>query len=246
MDPFRFTTIAHAERDLLGPLSTAGVDAMLDRVAPSATRVLDVGCGKGEMLVRAIERLGGHGVGVEPNPAFAAQALERAATRLPAGAMAVHEAPLADVALPERGFDLAMCAGATHAFGTPDEAMAGLARLAAPGALVLVGDGYWRQRPHPEYAARLGGEDSMRDHAGNAARGREHGLACEWARESTLEEWDAYEEAYASAVRQWCDANPGDPDAPAFRERIEAWHGAYRRWGRDTLGFGLYLFRVPA
>jgi hypothetical protein len=26
-------------------------------------------------------------------------------------------------------------------------------------------------------------------------------------------------------------------------ERIRGWRETYRRWGRDTLGFGLYLFR---
>jgi hypothetical protein len=28
-------------------------------------------------------------------------------------------------------------------------------------------------------------------------------------------------------------------------ERIRRWRDAYLRWGRDTLGFGVYLFHRP-
>ena len=32
-------------------------------------------------------------------------------------------------------------------------------------------------------------------------------------------------------------ARPGDPEADAFRERIDAWSEGYSRWGRETMGF---------
>jgi hypothetical protein len=38
-------------------------------------------------------------------------------------------------------------------------------------------------------------------------------------------------------MHRWLDAHPDDPDAPAFRARIEAWSAAYARWGRETMGF---------
>jgi hypothetical protein len=34
-----------------------------------------------------------------------------------------------------------------------------------------------------------------------------------------------------------------DPDVPELLKRIRAWRDTYVRWGRDTLGFGLYLFQ---
>ena len=36
-----------------------------------------------------------------------------------------------------------------------------------------------------------------------------------------------------------------NPIAPALLERIRRWRAAYLRWGRDTLGFGTYLFHRP-
>jgi len=59
--------------------------------------------------------------------------------------------------------------------------------------------------------------------------------------ESTLADWDDYEGAYAARVRAWLDARPLDPDAGAFRDRIERWSAAYAMWGRDTMGFALLL-----
>ncbi|MCC6194158.1 MAG: class I SAM-dependent methyltransferase, partial [Burkholderiales bacterium] len=36
-----------------------------------------------------------------------------------------------------------------------------------------------------------------------------------------------------------------DPDVPAMLERIRKWRDGYLRWGRDTLGFAVYLFYRP-
>lgn len=48
--------------------------------------------------------------------------------------------------------------------------------------------------------------------------------------------------APANAVERYVAAPPNDPDAPAMKARIDAWRALYLRWGRDTLGFGTYLF----
>ena len=44
-------------------------------------------------------------------------------------------------------------------------------------------------------------------------------------------------------VERYARNNPDDPDCPAMVTRIRRWRDAYLRWGRDTLGFGLYLFQ---
>lgn len=244
-DPFRFTTIAHASHTWLGPLSEASVDQLLARIphAPEH-RVLDVGCGKGELLVRALEKLGGTGTGVEPNPAFAADARARAARRLAPGAMRIVEAKLADAALPDHSFDVGICTGSIHAFGDWPAALDGMARLSNPGGWALLAPGYWKRAPDPAYLSALGGsEDQLQSLLATSATARSHGwlvLACH---ESTLAEWDTYENAYAANVRIWCRANPTDPEAAGFSARIDKWAAAYRTWGRDTLGYALMLLQ---
>jgi SAM-dependent methyltransferase len=245
-DPFRFTTIAHASHTWLGPVSDTTVDRLLERIPRSPEhRALDVGCGKGELLVRALEKLGGTGTGVEPNPAFAAEARERAARRLPPNTARIVEAKLADAALPDHSFSLGICTGSIHAFGDWPAALDGMAKLVSPDGWALLAPGYWKRPPDRAYLSALGGsEDQQHSLLATTAIARKHGWQAVVCLESTLAEWDAYEHAYAANVRAWCRANPADPEAAGFSARIEKWAAAYRAWGRDTMGYALMLLRL--
>lgn len=248
-DRFRFSTLAHVGRALLGPLSEASVDSLLAIVRPAPpagarAAVLDVGCGKGEILVRAMERLDAIGTGVDPNPAFLADARARAAAAGRGGELALVEATLADAHPSFTEFDLAICTGAAHAFGDLDAALAGLAALVCGHGWALVGHGYWRRDPDPAYLAAFGGRaDELEPLDAVLAAPARRGWTLAAHHASTFEEWDAYEHAYAEAMRAWLAAHPDDAEAPAFRERIESWAAAYERWGRDTMGFVTMVLR---
>jgi SAM-dependent methyltransferase len=287
MDALKFTTIAHRELAVCNPLAEEVLDDALavlaQRLPAGGARVLDVGCGKAELLLRLAERYGVDGVGVDINPAFIAEARSQAAERLPhgphdagtngarrhpphrvrpheplpgvdfdglPGRVTLHAETFADF-LARRGpdgetFDAVLCIGASHAVGTPRETPARLAQLLAPGGALLLGEGYWRSEPAPEYLGLLGAaRDQFTDHAGNRELGAEAGLTCVHAVETSPEDFERYELRYARAIDDFVRSHPGDPDAPAMARRIDTWQAGYRRWGRQTLGFGLYLFVAP-
>jgi hypothetical protein len=103
---------------------------------------------------------------------------------------------------------------------------------------LLAGVGYWRQPPAPEYLAAFGGSaDELAPLAGTVAAAEAAGWRVVVRHESTLAEWDDYEHGYAAAMRRWLETHADDPDAPAFRARVENWARAYERWGRTTMGF---------
>lgn len=248
-DPFRFTTIGHADRTLLGPLSAGSVDRLLAGItlrhrAMMRPRVLDVGCGKGEVLLRAMQRFRALGTGVEPNPAFAAAVIERARELELSADLVLHELPVGEAPLFGAVFDLGICTGAGHAWGDTPEALAALARLVPRGGWGLFGVGYWKQKPAREYLDAFGGEESeLRPLDVTVALPAASGWTVTERHESTALEWDDYELAYAMNVQRWLEANASDPDAPAFRSRIESWNGAYVRWGRETMGFVTLVMR---
>lgn len=244
MDQTRFSTIAHADHRFLCPLSMNKAEELIDALDLAENdRILDVGCGKGELLVRIVERYAVTAVGLEPNPAFAAIARAAARARVPEAWVEIREEKAETY--PARGFRLAMAIGATHAYGGYRPSLRALAHATQPGGQVLIGEGYWHRPPAAEYLAVLGATvDEFTDHAGNVAAGCQEGLTPLYSRTSSDDEWDHYEGLYARAMERHLDCHPDDPDHGEMRDKIRSWRDAYLRWGRETLGFGFYLFRV--
>lgn len=247
MDHARFSTIAHRDHDYCNPLDPAVLEqvmALLD-LGPGR-RVLDVGCGKGALLVRLAERFGARGTGLDLNAAFLAEGRAGAERHGVASLVELLEMEASRLAAEPASFDAGICIGSSHALGGYRETLRALARLVRPGGAVLVGEGYWRREPDPEYLERLGATaDEMTTHEGTIAAGMAAGLASRGSWVSSDRDWDHYEDLYARTVETYVATHPDDPDAPAMGERIRRWRETYLHWGRDTLGFGLYLFGRP-
>jgi len=242
MDRTRYSTIAHRDHRFCSPFSRERIDAWIEALAaPPDPRVIDVGCGKGQMLISVLERWGGSGIGIDANPVYVEQGRARGAHL---GAALELRAESYDAAsVPDGSFDVALCVGSTHAIGTYVDALRELARVVRPGGLIAAGSGYWRRSPDPEYLRVLGAEpDELLDHAGNVRAGEMLGLRPRFAITSMEQEWDAYEGLYASSIETFAAEHPEDPDCVEMLDRIAKWRDAYRRWGRTTLGFGLYVF----
>lgn len=247
MDPNKFTTIAHSSMRILGPVASERLDRLIDVLElRSGARVLDLGTGKGETLIRIAERYGANGVGVDANAVFVDAARAEASGRAMPGALAlVHQDAREYEAEPE-SFDLVICAGA-RPWGGMRDTLERLITLTRPGGQILVGEGYWLKRPDPEYLALLDcPEDDQLGHAGHIDVASELGLVPLYTSASSREEFDHYEGRYWAAVERWLAKHPEDPDAPAIRERITKWRSGYLRWGRSTLGYAYYLYLKPA
>lgn len=260
MDRDRSSFLAHSSLDICNPISSTKVDAAIAQLALSPhASILDIGAGKGEILCRACEQLQAVGVAVERSPRFCTAIRERAALRNLAHRIQVHETDAADyvrarLAAPppatptarDSRFHASLCIGSTHALGGLDSAITTLTQLTRPGGILLIGEGYWKRTPDPEYLAALGGtEAESRPHHANIDLLIARGLEPLWATTASDDEWDAYEWAYFRNIDDFCRANPNDPDATALLARARAWRHTAQRWGRDTLGFGLYLARTP-
>lgn len=241
----RFSTLAHARHTFCNPLSSATVDAAIARLdLPQGARVLDAGCGKGEMLIRACARWNARGVGVDPNAAFLAEARERAAGRVPAGAVTFVASRMEDATFAPGSFDAALCVGASHAFGGLRPALAALRALLKPRGVFLIGEGCWRREPDDEYLASFGAtRDELQSHEANAATMRAAGFEPIESWPASAAEWEAYESLYHENIERFAAEHPNDPDRDAMLERSRSWWASYRRWGRDTMGFALDLSR---
>ncbi len=205
------------------PLAPARLRELLRQLAlPEGAHLYDLGCGTGEVAALAVEE-GLRVSGVD----ISEEAVRAARERVPAGRFVVGDARTSPW---PAEVDVVCCLGSSHAFGAGEQALTGLctalgAQL-APGVPALVGEGFQRQ-PLPEpYAALLGSPHGLeRTHFENVAEVERHGFVCEHAITASEAEWDAFEWGFFR------------------RRRKREWRDAYLRWGRATMGFGVYVLR---
>jgi SAM-dependent methyltransferase len=231
------------------PVSPERWQSFRDALELSSTDVvLDVGCGRGEMLADVVERWGCRGIGIDPKEAEVRLARERLGEL--EARVVLHVATIDEVDLSGRVADAALCVGATHAFGPPGEtlprALDALLRLVRPGGRIVIGEGTWQRDPPEEYLAATGmGPGDHVSHAGNVQVIEDLGCEVLLAEECSRDEWDAFERMFWDDAESAASERPGDPSAIADRGHWRRWRRAYEQWGRDTLGFGLYLLRAP-
>lgn len=244
MDRRRISALAHAGHPVAAPLGDASVARLLERALPTgAERVLDLGCGEGEWLVRAATgRPGvrGHGVDLDAETIAASRA------RLVAdglGDRITLEAGDAKAFTAAEPYDVVLCVGASHAFGGLLPTLDAVAGHLAPGGVALVGDGFWEREPDRATLAVGFAADDFAPLAVTVDRVTEAGWTPVFGHVSTLEEWDDYEWSWTGSLSRWALDHPDDPDAAdaftAAAEHRAGWLHGYR----GTLGFTTLLLR---
>jgi SAM-dependent methyltransferase len=248
MNQQKFSSIAHRDHDYCNPVTAAKIERVLDLLPLDETsRVLDLGCGRGELALRIIERFGSTVIAVDRSELMLEAARERAQWTGALRKLHLDDTDISDYRADPETFHLCVMLGAG---GIPG-GMAGICRQLRTwtrgGGYVLVGEGYWQCRPPADYLDFLGSKESeMLDHRGNVQAGVDAGLIPMHAVTSSPDDWDEYEWKYCRSIERYARERPEDPDVPAMLERIRQWRDAYLRWGRDTLGFAVYLFYRPA
>jgi SAM-dependent methyltransferase len=247
VDKWKYFAITHRDHVIMNPISTEALDEVLKVASiPANARVLDIGCGKGELLIR-LARLGAKtGIGVELSPYTVREARERVRSVAPKADITILEEDGASFTTQTESFDLAACVGASWIFGGYRGTLRALASWARSGGLILVAEPFWRVPPDPEYLAsqELRAEE-FGSHASNVIVGEAEGLIPLFARAAEATEWDRYEGLQWHAGEEWARENPSDPDRVELLRKVRENRNAFLRWGRDAVGDGLYLFRKP-
>ena len=110
----------------------------------------------------------------------------------------------------------------------------------------MVGEPHWITEPSEEYLTAEGlMKETFGDHYGNIVIGEEEGLNLLYSVVSTPNDFDRYEGLQWHASAEYARSNPTDPDVAELVERVAGSRESYLRWGRNTLGWAIYLFRKP-
>ena len=247
MSPHEFSAIAHRDHAYCNPIAAAKIERMLELVSlVGDASVLDLGCGRGELSLKLVERFQARVTAVDISSPMLDAVRQRAQACGALERLRLLEIDIADFKPDPECFDLTAMLGGGGIGGGIAGICTALAGWTRRGGYVLIGEGYWVQPPAPEYLAHLEAtDDEFRDHRGNVQAGVDAGLIPLHAFVASPDEWDEYEWKYSRSIERYALEQPGDPDVPAMLERIRRWRDGYLRWGRDTLGFGVYLFHRP-
>jgi SAM-dependent methyltransferase len=247
MNHQKFSSIAHRDHDYCNPISTTKIEKVLDLLPLDVgSRVLDLGCGRAELALRIIERFGSTVIAVDHSELMLDAARERAEWTGALSKLHLDDSDIRNYQADPETFHLTVMLGA----GGIDGGMAGICNQlkvwTKAGGYILIGEGYWQRKPHADYLGLLGGTDAQYlDHRGNVQAGLDAGLIPMHAATASLDEWDDYEWKYSRSIERYAGEQPDDPDVAEMLKRIRRWRDAYLKWGRDTLGFAVYLFYRP-
>lgn len=248
MDRWKYFTIGHKNHLFCNPLSEAKVDEMIELLDLSDdAHVLDIACGKGEILRRIVQRWGCRGVGVDLAPEWVAEARSKIVAAGLADSIKILNEDGAKYEGTRELLDATLCIGASWIWGGFRGTLEALSRWTRPRGLVVVGEPFWAREPSKAHlkAAKLE-RSTFGTHLENVEQGTKLGLRFLHALVSSDDDWDRYEGYQWYAAEKYADDNPDDPDVAEILSRMHEFRDIYLRWGRAEFGWAIYMYSKPA
>ncbi len=243
----RYHEISESSHRIMNPLSAAKLLLLggICEIGPS-TRVLDLACGKGEMLCLFAERFGATGVGIDIYPPCLAAARTRARDLGVERAVTFVEGDAgAPTGLAER-FGVVSCIGATWIGGGLSGTLELMNRCVEPGGWLLVGEVYWAETPPAQVRTAREQEQEFADLVGTLDRFGAAGTDLVEMVLASSDDWDRYAASQWLNVSDWRAAHPDDPDASEIRDTRDASRRDYLADERRYLGWGVFVLRAQS
>ncbi|MFD0078809.1 SAM-dependent methyltransferase [Streptomyces sp. NPDC127166] len=233
--------IAHADHPIKSPLGDDSVSRLLERGLPRGDeRVLDLGCGTAEWLLRALAtRPALHAEGVDVSEVALTRARQAASELGVDERLVLHQQAAADFVSPQP-FDLVISIGATHAYGGLLPTLAAAREHLAPGGRVLIGESFWDRDPSPAALEIFGDLDDL---ATTVDRVVADGWTPVHCHVSTRAELDTYEWACWGSLAAWALDHPAHPAAAQALETANAARSEWLHGYRDSFGFVCMVLR---
>ncbi|TXS54198.1 SAM-dependent methyltransferase [Streptomyces sp. t39] len=244
MDLPRSFTIRESSHRICNPFTSEKLALLGRAVSPSpGTRMLDLACGKGEMLCTWARDHGVVGTGVDISTVFLDAARGRAAELGVADRVGfVHADASGHVA--EGPVGIAACVGATWIGSGVAGTVELLRRSLAPGGIMLIGEPYWRREPEDQATVEgchLARKDDLLPLPELLAQFGDLGCDVVEMVLADQDSWDRYVAAQWLNIRRWLDANPDDELADDLRAELTAAPVQHVTYQREYLGWGVFV-----
>ncbi|HJP77483.1 MAG TPA: class I SAM-dependent methyltransferase [Pseudonocardiaceae bacterium] len=229
MDRDQISRLAHADHPIAAPLDDEAVGRLLDRAVPRPdARVLDLGCGGGEWLLRALAR----------HPELRTDGVDLSERSLDRARQAALDAGIAD-RLTLHQTDAAAFT-ATQPFDLVLSVGAAARKQLALGGRVLIGDGFWTREPSTDAIEMLG---ELADLPTTVDRVTADGWTPVYGHVSTRAELDDYEWSWTGSLAAWALDHPDDQDSAQALATATRHRDGWLRTYRESFGFLCLVLR---
>lgn len=248
MSDLWFHEIAEREHRIQNPVSLTKIMRLAQICdVDEFTRVLDLACGKGEMLCQWALHHGIKGTGVDISETFIREAKERSDELNVWSQLNFDVSDAKDYVQPFHAYDIVSCIGATWIGG----GLVGTLKMMTDAlkdptdGYLLVGDVFWKKEPTPMVCSELGiQKDYIPNLAGILDRFDEAGVELLEMLISNDDEWDDYYTTQWMTVSRFLRQNPDFEKADELREWIDHQRRIYLTYDREYLGWGMFVTRV--
>lgn len=242
MDIHRYHEISESTHRIMNPLAFDRMMLLgeICKLHPGV-RVLDLACGKGEMICQFARTYGIVGKGVDIYSPVLATAKTRAVELGVMGSVEFVEGDAGEP-LDVGRFDVVSCLGATWIGGNLLGTLEIMCGYVEPNGWLLVGDVYWARPPSADLSTRYGQE--FADLAGTLEVFEAAGLDLVEMILTNQDDWDRYAASQWLNISDWLRAHPDDPDAAAVLEERNRSRRLYLSEERGTLGWGVFVGRT--
>ncbi len=229
------------------PLSEGRANTLVNFLAASSpSRVVDIGCGWAELLLRVVACTPScMATGVDVNEVSIAHGRQLAQQRGLTERVNLLCADGRDHMTLDH--DAVICIGASQVWGRPVEdnqpldytaALTAIREILPRAGRLIYGEVIWSRPPTPQALNQLSGRaDELVTTADLADLAVAAGFAPVSIHEASLGEWDAFESGYNARYASWLASHEYDhPDAVEVRERASRQRDKYLRGYRDVMG----------
>ncbi|WP_433363450.1 SAM-dependent methyltransferase [Streptosporangium sp. CA-115845] len=241
----RFHEIAEGGHRILNPFTNDKL-ALLGEIARlrRGSRLLDLCCGKAEMLCQWSLAHGIEGVGVDISDVFLDAARARAGELGVADRVRLEKGDAGAYPVEPGTFDVVSCLGATWI----GNGLEGTVKLMLPplkeDGILLVGEPYWNSEPPAAAYESFGfGPDDFTSLAGTFDRFEAAGVEVLEMVLADQDSWDRYVASQWWTLSDWLRDNPDDPDIEGVRGFLERCRRSHVEYGRRHLGWGVFVLR---
>ena len=245
--PLRFHEISEGSHRILNPF-TPDKYRLLAEICElnDSHTILDIACGKGEMLCQWANRFKISGVGVDLSSVFLSSARLRSEELNTTNHLIFVESEgAAYLQNCTDKFDIVCCIGATW-IGNGLEGTIDLLKpmLRTSDSLLVIGEPFWHE-PAPEKAidALSAGMDDYTSLERTLERFESAGFDLYEMVMANRDNWDRYEASQWKTGLDWLRDNPDDPDAASFKEWITINRKNYLTYGRRYFGWGVFVLK---